>query len=188
MCGFIWAYNLHVKSIPILTYYIDLYPQGLHDVLKIMFKNLSGENRVTENEYEVTENSGETLIQEIDWDTKVFPGARIAMSILIRAVTEKPTAVHECPQCHSSNAGAALDRGELKWYAPRQSSEYLPQPIAPSKVSSIFSNHFRFANSRFCNPIFRTLDTEDCTSAAGLVPEPTTAEISPVASQISPSG
>lgn len=87
-------------------------------MLKVMFKNLPGENRVTKNEYEITENSGGTLIQEIDWDTKVFPGARIATGILIRAVAAKPTAVHECPRCRSSNAGATLDRGELKWYAP----------------------------------------------------------------------
>lgn len=80
-------------------------------MLRIIFKDVPGEKMITHKEYRITDLEG-ALIQDGDWDSKVVPGARIAMSILMRA----KTAVHRCPRCGRSSAGANPAEGGLRWY------------------------------------------------------------------------
>lgn len=83
-----------------------------------MFKDRPGENKIARNQYEITEDSEGALIQNTDWESKVLPGARIAMSIVFRDIFTAPSeeSAHGCPRCNQSNAGATPEKGELRWY------------------------------------------------------------------------
>lgn len=84
-----------------------------------MFKGRPGEKRIARNEYEVTEDSEGTLIEDSDWEFKVLPGARIVVGIILKTmlVTRKSEqTTHKCPRCNISNYGATPEKGSLGWY------------------------------------------------------------------------
>lgn len=109
------------------------YMQTFHDVMKIMFKGLPGQKRITQNEYEVTEDSEGTLIQDSDWESKVLPGVRISMAITITTSTSRNAvrselAAHKCSRCSTPNSGATPVKGYIKWYASNSNVIYLMVP------------------------------------------------------------
>lgn len=83
-----------------------------------MFKGLPGHKRIAQKDYEVTEDSEGTLIQDLDWESSILPGVRIAMSILMRTVKTAGSglAAHTCPRFNTSNHGATPEKGSIKWY------------------------------------------------------------------------
>lgn len=82
-----------------------------------MFRDLPGHERIVQKEYEVVDDAKGALIQDLQWESMVLPGVRIAISILIKAMSHvsKPGA-QRCPRCDASNARATLEKGSLKWY------------------------------------------------------------------------
>lgn len=83
-----------------------------------MFQDLPGRNRIDQGEYEITDDSEGALIQDSDWESKVLPGVRIVMSIVMQAfpAAASGAATHECPRCRRSNARTEREKGSLKWY------------------------------------------------------------------------
>lgn len=84
-----------------------------------MFKGFPGQERVAQKHYEVTDDAEGAVIKGSDWESKVLPGARIAMGIIIMTISKPDTrsgaTIHRCPRCGGSNSGATPVKGSLRW-------------------------------------------------------------------------
>lgn len=139
-------------------------------MLKIMFKDRPGQKRIVKNEYEITEESEGTLIGRSDWRSKVLPGTRILMGIVIvvptslsivatgyRAKLSRP-ATDKCSRCNTLNAITLPTKGLLKWYVSRpiQTAVFY---LLPVQEHGRADQHYS-TKSRKCDLIFRNIDTE----------------------------
>lgn len=90
-----------------------------HDVVEIMFRNRPGHKRITQRRYEITEDTEGMLVQDSEWEARILPGVWISMGIIITTAPvvrgEFGTTVHRCLRCQGANAGAASQKGSLKW-------------------------------------------------------------------------
>lgn len=84
-----------------------------------MFKDteIPGRQRVVRKEYEVIEVTEGTIVGELDWEFKIHPGIRIALSILVQApsVIGGETAI-SCYRCGASDFRVSPGKGSLEWY------------------------------------------------------------------------
>ena len=77
--------------------------ETFHDVLKIMFKQLPGQEEVLRRQYDLQDSSEHSIMEDNTWHEKALPGSKVMMSVILPLTSARKTETRSCPRCGKVN-------------------------------------------------------------------------------------
>ncbi|KAI1740091.1 hypothetical protein F4680DRAFT_419658 [Xylaria scruposa] len=89
--------------------------QRFQQHLEILFQDLPGYGKVINQEYELEDPAGTSIISNRDWHIQVTAGTRIAMSLLFKLTSRRKHLISQiCPKCNTVNSKPNSQQGMTK--------------------------------------------------------------------------